>query len=413
VTIARDLVCNRILQMYKSIVMISEPPKGVNSGSDMGKQAATQPDILVEQWRLYLTFACTTLTDSGSTPAPVQPSSQHARKTSRPIEKIISARVLFKYLIPLLIASSGSVREAAAFAMGSININIYRTLLEELAGQVSRCNDEARQRMHQRTNSSPRRNRKMDLLRTELTYVYKLTSHFLRKPEVSEDDWILNNLIAYTRDLKLFLMDGEVQMDWEFQKLRRHYCGLMEELYEGINRSKDPSRWMTFESRKSSFSLMEDWCGFSPNQPQIRQREDTMRQSIIDQKSIVERGTLTAAMEIEKRNLRTAALSAMASLCAGPITATTESGSILQFDVRRMLAWIDTIFNSGNEKLVLIGRRAMKNLIIHNPEHTYLLDHCISRCYMSELSKVLESYFIVVTDVLLEHADYPYHFGGS
>src|SRR5438046_7264449 len=111
-------------------------------------------------------------------------------------------------------------------------------------------------------------------------------------------------------------MDGEVQNDWEFQKLRRHYCGLMEELFEGINRTKDPSRWMTFEYRKSSFALMEDWCGFSPNQAQIRQREDSMRRSMIDQQTQMgDRGTATAAMEIEKKNLRTAALSAMASLC--------------------------------------------------------------------------------------------------
>ncbi len=43
-----------------------------------------------------------------------------------------------------------------------------------------------------------------------------------------------------------------------------------------------------------------------------------MRQSMIDNQTIGERGTLTAAMEIEKRNLRTAALSAMAALCGGP-----------------------------------------------------------------------------------------------
>lgn len=413
VTISRDLVCNRILQMYKTIVVMSEPSRGLYYGSDPGsarfttRTPMTQPDVLVEQWKLYLTFACTTLVDTGSPQNAATQNGQHARKTSRSSEKIISARILFKYLIPLLQVSSASVREAVVSAMGSININIYRTLLEELAGQVARCNDEARARIHQRTNSSPRRNRKMDLLRTELTHVYKLTSHFLKEPDVCQDDWVLGNLCAYTKDLKLFLMDGEVQMDWEFQKLRRHYCGLMEELFEGINRTKDPSRWMTFESRKSSFALMEDWCGFSPNQPQIRQREDTMRQSMIDQQSVGERGTLTAAMEIEKRNLRTAALSSMAALCAGPISVTTESGAALSFDIRRMLAWIETIFNSGSDRLNVIGRRALKNLIICNQEHPYLLEHCIARCYLTDVSKVLESYFTVVTEVLLEHIDYP------
>lgn len=414
VTIGRDLVCNRILQMYKGIVLLSEPSRGLYYGSDpnnsryTGRTPTTQPDVLIEQWKLYLAFACTTLTDSGTTinGAP-QPGKQHVRKLSRSADKIVSARTLFKFLIPLLLASSASVREAVVLAMGSININIYRTLLEELQGHVSQCNNEARARIHQRTGSGPRRNRKMDLLRTELTYVNKLTCHFLKEPEIYQDDWILNNLCTYTKDLKLFLMDGEVQMDWEFQKLRRHYCGLVEGLFEGVNRTKDPSRWMTFESRKSSFTLMEDWCGFSPNQMQIRQREDTMRQSLIDQQSLGERGIITAAMEIEKRNLKTAALSAMAALCAGPVSVTTESGATLHFDMRRMLNWVESIFSSGSDRVNVIGRRALKNLVVYNQDHPYLLEHCIARCYLTEAPKVLESYFTVITEVLLEHIDYP------
>jgi len=416
VTIGRDLICNRIIQMYKTIVNIADPKPGTYFGSDpgsarlTGRTPTTHPEVLIEQWKLYLIFACTTLADPGKAPLTTPTTHQHHRKgsnKSNSTEKIVSARTLFKYLIPMLSATTASVREAVVVGMGSINIHIYRTLLEELQTQVSQCNNEAKARIHQRSNSSPRRNRKMDLLRTEITHVYKLTSHFLKEPQVYQDDWILTNLVTYTKDLKLFLMDGEVQTDWEFQKLRRHYCGLVEELYEGINRTKDRSRWMTFESRKSAFSLMEDWCGFSPNQNQIRAREDTMRQSVIDQQSVGEAGKVTAAMEIEKRNLRTAALSAMAALCGGPITITTESGVVLQFNPGRLLAWIEAIFNSGSDRMNLIGRRALQNLIIHNIEHTYLLEHSIARCYLAEIPKVLESYFDVLTQVLLDHVDYP------
>lgn len=415
ITICRDLVCNRILQMYKPIVYLSEPTRGLYYGPDSAgrigsRSPSAQPEVMIEQWKLYLIFACTALADPGSLPtSQTPPDGQHVRKTSKPssADRIVTARTLFKYLIPLLSVSSASVRDAVVVAMGSINIHIYRTLLEELQGQVSRCNDEARARIHQRTNSSPRRNRKMDLLRTEITHVFKLTSHFLKDAQVYQSEFFLNNLTSYAKDLKLFLMDGEVQMDWEFQKLRRHYCGLMEALFEGINRTDDPSRWMTFESRKSAFSLMEDWCGFSPNQNQIRAREDTMRQSLIDQQSLGERGTVTAAMEIEKRNLRTAALSAMAALCGGPISITTESGVTLQFDMRRMLAWIEAIFNSGSDKMNITGQRALKNLVIHNQAYPYLLEHCISRCYLAEVPKVLESYFSVTVDVLQQHINYP------
>ncbi|KAG6041018.1 hypothetical protein E4U41_006213 [Claviceps citrina] len=415
VTICRDLICNRILQMYKPIVYMSEPTRGLYYNPDAGSRTgsrspAQQPEVTVEQWKLYLIFACTTFADSGGSPSVTATDIiSQTQKTSKlePLDKIVTARILFKYLIPLLSVSSASVRDAIVVSMGCINIHIYRTLLEELQGQVSRCNDEARARIHQRTNSSPRRNRKMDLLRTEITHVFKLTSHFLEDPLVFQSDFFLNTLTSYAKDLKLFLMDGEVQMDWEFQKLRRYYCGLMEALFKGINRADDPSRWMTFESRKSAFSLMEDWCGFSPNQNQIQAREDTMRRSLIDQQSLGERGIATAAMEIEKRNLRTAALSAMAALCAGPISITTESGVTLQFDVRRMLTWLEAIFNSGSDKMNAIGQRGLRNLVSHNQEYPYLLEHCIARCYLSEAPKMLESYFSVTTEVLQQHPNYP------
>ncbi|CAK7268880.1 Cell morphoproteinsis protein PAG1 [Sporothrix epigloea] len=418
VTIGRDLICNRILQMYRAIIYISEPSRGPYHGTEaanarfLNQTPITQPELVVEQWRLYLIFACTTLQDPGNSPPNGGQTGQHGRKNSNKssgVDRIVSARFLFKFLNPLLSASSISVREAVVAGMGSINLNIYRTLLEELQGHFSRCNDETQARIHQRTNSSPRRNKKMDLLRTEITHVYRLTAHFMKLPEVYNDDWVLKHLVLYTRDMKLFLMDGEVQLNIEFQRLRRHYCGLMEELYMGINRSSDPSRWMTFEARKSAFTLMEGWCGFSPSQNQLYQRDENGRLSMIDQyvQPRLPDSTLTVAMEREKRHLRTAALSAMAALCGGPISVTTDSGVFLQFDMRRLFAWIADIFKSGNDRMRITGRQALNNLIVHNKEHAFLLEHGIGQCYLTVSMHVFECYFEVVIQVLLEHADYP------
>lgn len=278
-------------------------------------------EILVEQWKLYLVMACTTVTSVGAQSQSQLANAQHARKASKGAQsqdKISSARSLFAFVIPLLSAERDSIRNAIVIALGAIHKNLYRTLLESLQYAVTTCNEEAKIRIgtHHRTPSSPRRNRKTDRLRTEVTNVYKLTSHFLREPEVYNDDWIVNNLITYAKDIRIFLSDAEVQNDWEFQRLRFHYCGLMEEVFEGVNRTKDPSRWMPFESRKSAFSLMEDWCGYSPNQAQISEKEESMRKFAMAQPH--EGGELriaAAATEIEKKNLRAAALSAMASLC--------------------------------------------------------------------------------------------------
>ena len=327
-TLTREIVCARISQMQRTITSLADPYRtgpyssmvDLTATKGGARLASTAPDIVIEQWRLYLVFACTTLTMTGPLQQPLQ-GVNHARKGSKPlqnIEKIMSAGELFGRIIPFLAVTNQAVRDAVVMGLGSINKNLYRTLLEALQPAVKNCNDEAKVRMvsHQRTVSSPRRARRTDHLRTEIAHIHRLTSHFLQSSDVFEDEWILNNLVNYTQELRLFLNDAEIQNGWEFYKLRAHYCGLMEELYEGIKKSKDPARWMSFQARKAAFALMEDWCGYSPNQPQIRMREDDMRRTLLDQEQEHGgNGITSAAIEIEKRDLRTAALSAMAALC--------------------------------------------------------------------------------------------------
>lgn len=422
VTLTRDIVCARLTQMHRVLLSLSEGSRASpyasfesNMGKASGRLATTAPEIIIEQWKLYLIFAFTTLTNLGFSSQPTAHSqmTQHSRKSSKSSQKstnkVYTASELFAKVLPFLSSDNSAIRDAAVIGLGSININLYRTLLESLSGHAAACSEEAKNRlgMHTRSVSSPRRSRRTDHLRTEITHVYKLTSHFLKSPEAYNDDWILNNLVNYTKDLRIFLSDAEVQNEWDFQKLRTHYCGLIEVLFEGINKTSDPLQWMPFQARKAAFTIMEDWCGYPTNQPQIRQREENMRRSMLDREAeLGNKGIATAAMEIEKRDLRTAALSAMATLCGGPVSITTDSKVLLQFDVRRMLSWIDSIFETPSDRTHAIGRRALTNLIIHNREHPYLLDRAIEMCYLSKSSKSLESYFEVVTQVLTEREDY-------
>ena len=94
----------------------------------------------------------------------------------------------------------------------------------------------------------------------------------------------------------------------------------------------------------------------------------------------------------------------------GPVSVTTERKSNLQFDVRRMLSWIEAIFDTPSDKLHTIGHRALKNLIVHNRTYPYLLERAIQMCYLSEAPKSLQSYFGVISEILLENEDYPLAF---
>jgi hypothetical protein len=423
VTLTRDIVCARLSQMYRTLLTLAEghrstPYSPFEPGGNKfcGRLASTSPEVVIEQWKLYLIFAFTTLTSIGPTAASATAQSgQHSRKSSKSshtsASKLHTASELFSKVLPFLSVENVAIRDAAVIGLGSVNLNLYRTLLESLQGIVAACAEEAKMRLgnHNRTISSPRpMNYRTDHLRTEITHVYKLTSQqFLKMPEAYNDEWIVNNIMNYTKDLRIFLSDTDVQLEARFVKLRTHYCGLVEVLFEGINKTDDPLHWMPFQARKAAFTLMEEWCGYSEDQPQIRQREEHMRRSMLDREiEMGKKGSATAAHEIEKRDLRTAALSSMAALCSGPVSITTDSKVLLQFDVMRMLSWIGTIFETPSDRTHAIGRRALTNLIMHNREHPYLLDRAIEMCYLSTSNKALESYFEVVTQVLTQREDY-------
>ncbi|KAJ6200357.1 cell morphogenesis N-terminal-domain-containing protein [Bipolaris maydis] len=391
VTLTRDIVCARLSQMYRTLSSLAEgqrstpySPHEPTSNKPSGRLASTAPEIVVEQWKLYLIFAFTTLTSLGPT-ATSATQGHHSRKSSKSSQtsatKLHTATELFSKVLPFLSVENSAIRDAAVIGLGSVNLNLYRTLLESLQGIVAACSEEAKMRLgnHNRTISNPRpMNYRTDHLRTEITH-----------------------------DLRIFLSDAEVQLEARYQKLRTHYCGLVEVLFVGINKTADPLHWMPFQARKAAFTLMEDWCGYSANQHQVRQREEQMRRTILDRElDTANKGSATAALEIEKRDLRTAALSAMAALCGGPVSITTDSKVLLQFDVMRILSWIQSIFETPSDRTHAIGRRALSNLILHNREHPFLLDKAIEMCYLAPSGKALYSYFSVVTQVLTQHEDY-------
>jgi len=72
-----------------------------------------------------------------------------------------------------------------------------------------------------------------------------------------------------------------------------------------------------------------------------------------------------------------------------------------------MLQWIDTIFNdTPSDKTHAAGRRALKNLITHNLDHSFLLARSLEMCYIARVPKTMSSYFEVVTQVLAEQKEH-------
>lgn len=421
VAFTRELVCQRLAHSYRTINALAEGNKQTSnaafefvqsSSREGGRFNSSSADVIIEQWKVHLIFACTTVTYVSSSHAQPPKSShgpQHSRKSSKSSgtsqEKITSANELFSKVVPFLSVPNQAVQNAAVIGLGATNATLYHTLLQSLQPYVQECNSEAKERvaLHQRNVSSPRRIRRTDCLRTEITHLLSLTSHLLKDEPILEDDFAVTYLIDYAKHLRIFLSDTEIQSELEFSRLRMHFCSLIEGLYDCTRELKDSTLRMSFQSRQATFSLMENWCGFSPNERQLRQREDHIRRSILaNELDIRKQGVINSAMEKERIELQNAALSAMAALCAGPLTFGADGRILMQFDVRRMLAWVSSIFENPSDRTHAIGRRALQNLIVHNQDQPFLIIQTMRMCYVTQRPKALVSYFEVVIRVLTE-----------
>ena len=324
VVLTRNMICDRLMQIHSSIVNTVEttrtPPAGPFDMVPKISPRSQAAEGLVEQWKLYLIVACSTLTltdEQTTLPTSRTGVLNHGRKKSVPYQsfqqRLTSARSVFRLIIPFLGCEHNVVREAVVVALGCININLYKALVEDLHPTIRQLNDEVMRFGSPRSGSKNRQ--KTNRQRQEITHVLNLTSHFLQQDEILKDEWILGQLVDFIRGMKLFLTDSDIQLQWEFQELRRHFCGLVEAVSEGIRKFEDPSRWLPLEGRTSLFRLIEEWCGHGPRSF-VKDREKRMRMSIMDEyKDGRDRGALTAAMEIEKKKVEIAALSCMASLC--------------------------------------------------------------------------------------------------
>lgn len=66
-----------------------------------------------------------------------------------------------------------------------------------------------------------------------------------------------------------------------------------------------------------------------------------------------------------------------------------------------MLVWIDRCFNTPSHRTHATARRALKNLILHNKQYSYLLERSIETLFLATTAKALESYIEVISDIFM------------
>ncbi|CAG8567483.1 11118_t:CDS:2, partial [Scutellospora calospora] len=419
VAICRDNICARIVKMQMAIVTASESLSRAPSATlsvprfHYSKVILSATDELIEQWRSYLIVACSTITSTDELVD--QKSSSHARKRTAITERIASARDLFRMILPLLSSDHSIIRESVVTALGNINENVYKVLLEDMQPFFRSVIDDYKTKVNKQQYANiHKRARRFERLRVELAHVYQLTAHFLVKVEIIRDSSVSSLIMTFVKETIAFLRDLEVANDWDWQKLRQYFCGVVEKLYDGLcilQSENNENNEMPFEMRTLIFKMIEEWCGHGKKGVQYRAREANMLTTIMDQyRDSEERRPLTAQLENDRKALEFAALSAMASLCRGNLVKQDSNATKKQLlDADCVFPWIQSVFEDLQDRLHPIARKALKGLLISNSNTPNFLEVPIRLCYSgNSASKSTQGYFLAITEVFFENRDYPF-----
>lgn len=271
---------------------------GIKEAPRVQRERSLEDSQIIGQWQTWLSMLCAT--------AVQDPRSQFVREHTRAQsevqsmrERLYSPKGLFRLVIPFLTSDHSIFRSAVVTALSCIHQSAFKSLLEDLQGITRHIYDDNR-------NKASLRNNSQDRLHTAVAQVYQLTAHFIKYPRAMEEPTALNLLLGFVRETTLFLRNPAVREDLELQRLRRFFCGVVENLFDGLAavKEEDTRRWLSPNQRLSLYRLCEEWCSYGG---------DSMRRHYAT--GSYDRGVSSQSIGAEAEQLSAAAAGAMAALC--------------------------------------------------------------------------------------------------
>ncbi|KEP47702.1 cell polarity protein [Rhizoctonia solani 123E] len=370
--------------------------------------------LSVEQWRCWIIALCSCATQSDTRPTPAR---EHGRVPSDPAsqrERLTTARGLFRLIIPFLSSDQTRFRDAVTTALGSVHLSTFKTVLEDLQSITRHIYDEFRSTAANRSAQTARRARSQDRLYVAVAQVHQLTAHFLRDPKSLSDQGALHFMLQFVRETKTFLSHNDIKQDCDSHRLRRLFCGVVENLFDALSNRKDIDRFMWPHARLELFHICQEWCVYGPASGPVRQRHAAMRANAT-------RYGAVALYDSECEQLVEAVPAALASLCVRAffyVDKTIRSpGKHVQHDgpspltVHDVLDWINASLEHPSESVNASGRKALKSLLTYPARNEELLDEICRRAFASlHTMPGSTPSFGVVADVILTCTDSPFTF---
>ena len=397
VALCRSIVLARLVQMHELVVTYADSLRSYTLSLFARLVPGMPPELMVTQWKLYLIFACCLLTTTSDQviSLPLQPS--QGRKKQLPMyiqyQKITSAKSVFRMVLPLLSAPLSLVREAVVAGLSAVNVNIVRTLTENLPRAISEWPTDAKG-----CDAAD------DLERIEVVHILSIVTHRLRlHPTLYADDVTLANLVKIMKDAKNFLEAPAVQVLPEFQRLRCYFCVLLENVCTCVRDTPAGDRWFPFEARIGCFNFLREWCGFGDARAVVDERYAVMTKKA---QAAKEPAAMLATLDCGRRAFQAAALSCMATLCAGSLVQPvgTQPIAVLSFGVRLLMRWVHDVLSFDSPRVVEIGRTALRNILAANASNDDIYSETLAQCVAPASSlAVREVYLKHLVDAFVRH----------
>ncbi|XP_076040545.1 microtubule binding protein furry isoform X4 [Oratosquilla oratoria] len=328
------------------------------------KKPMSERDMYMNLWRNYAVLACRVVPavtkaqvircaspdlSLGSSPDSAA-GERGGDKTSPGYS--VSPLCLYKLLVPLLRCDSADMRDSVTLALGKINHNALKDLMEEMLPYIRESIDRKQENM--------RRRRRRDALRVQLVKLFEICSEegtFALSEHVIDPDTgsLQKRYLEYMDGARLYL-ENEMDKDNALVlEIKMHFCNFVRKMIRSFSLEQRQTL-IPRALRKSLFFLFASWSGkfgipFGFKSPESSNRQPS---------------------EFELCALH----SSSAILCCGPSfdpNLLADDGNIYQ--------WLDALLASHDEKIYALAQETIVLLLEFNPDSGAVLDWVVDRCY--------------------------------
>lgn len=268
----------------------------------------------IEQWHLWVKLICCT----AQPPEVKAPTHTRVPSDASPDRDLVATntRGLFRYLMPFLDAESNTFRDIAVMCISSFPATAYKDLLDDLGAFSTRHFYIDPSRVKMSPTSMSRRTRRQDRLYLAVAHIYQLTARYMKDQRGVDRQDTLTNVLKFVKNTQVFLSSPEIRGDWQMQCMRRYFCGIVEQLFDGLSNLQSSDRFVPAHTHLTLYRLCEEWCQCGSQSDRVKQRLVAMQTAATagfpdpQQKAeAIER------FQTETRSLSHAASGAMAALC--------------------------------------------------------------------------------------------------